>query len=181
LITFLQRSYFINLIVTTSAMFKGCPKGVTSIITVPPPHMRDSRFSRLTSSRRILLAPQWQFFSAAIANRAKRIVFCSSMARYGALKAPFTEDQTPKPQDPYGHWEAGSRRIIAKSLHNSRCSIRDRSSAQYYWTETEMGRSFPQRCIHHDQFNVAGPPADYLWQRQAKEVFFPLSTIACIA
>ena len=29
-------------------------------------------------------------FSAAVANRAKRVVFCSSMARYGALKPPFT-------------------------------------------------------------------------------------------
>ena len=41
-------------------------------------------------------------FSAAIANNAKRIVLCSSMARYGALAPPFTEDQKPQPQDPYG-------------------------------------------------------------------------------
>ena len=41
-------------------------------------------------------------FSAAISNRAKRIVFCSSMARYGALEPPFREDQLPRPQDPYG-------------------------------------------------------------------------------
>jgi UDP-glucose 4-epimerase len=41
-------------------------------------------------------------FSAAIANKAKRIVLCSSMARYGALTPPFTEDQLPQPQDPYG-------------------------------------------------------------------------------
>jgi UDP-glucose 4-epimerase len=41
-------------------------------------------------------------FSAAIANRAKRIVFCSSIARYGALTPPFTEDQEPEPRDPYG-------------------------------------------------------------------------------
>jgi UDP-glucose 4-epimerase len=41
-------------------------------------------------------------FSAAIANGAKRIVFCSSMARYGALPPPFKEDQSPQPQDPYG-------------------------------------------------------------------------------
>src|SRR5262249_43756934 len=41
-------------------------------------------------------------FSAAISNGAKRIVFCSSMARYGALNPPFTEEQEPKPQDPYG-------------------------------------------------------------------------------
>jgi len=40
--------------------------------------------------------------SAAIANVVKRFVFCSSMARYGNNKVPFTEDMVPKPQDPYG-------------------------------------------------------------------------------
>ncbi len=41
--------------------------------------------------------------SAAIANKIKRFVFCSSMARYGTQdKVPFTEDMDPKPQDPYG-------------------------------------------------------------------------------
>jgi UDP-glucose 4-epimerase len=51
-------------------------------------------------------------FSAAIANRAKRIVFCSSMARYGALKPPFTEDQSPKPQDPYGIGKLAAEDIL---------------------------------------------------------------------
>lgn len=41
-------------------------------------------------------------FSAAIENRAKRIIFCSSMARYGTNEIPFREEYTPKPQDPYG-------------------------------------------------------------------------------
>jgi UDP-glucose 4-epimerase len=41
-------------------------------------------------------------FSAAIANNARRIVFCSSMARYGANRVPFLEDDEPRPQDPYG-------------------------------------------------------------------------------
>lgn len=40
--------------------------------------------------------------SAAIANNVKRFVMCSSMARYGENQIPFTEDLTPKPQDPYG-------------------------------------------------------------------------------
>jgi len=41
--------------------------------------------------------------SAAIANKVKRFVNCSSMARYGEQdKIPFTEDMAPKPQDPYG-------------------------------------------------------------------------------
>jgi UDP-glucose 4-epimerase len=41
-------------------------------------------------------------FSAAIANDVRRIVFCSSMARYGANRVPFLEDDVPRPQDPYG-------------------------------------------------------------------------------
>ncbi len=41
-------------------------------------------------------------FTAAIKNNFKKIVFCSSMARYGSQKFPFTEDMQTKPQDPYG-------------------------------------------------------------------------------
>ena len=41
-------------------------------------------------------------FSAAISSGVQRIVNCSSMARYGEIKIPFTEDMDPKPQDPYG-------------------------------------------------------------------------------
>lgn len=51
-------------------------------------------------------------FSAAIANRAKRIDFCSSMARYGALHPPFTEEQEPKPQDPYGIGKLAAENIL---------------------------------------------------------------------
>lgn len=40
--------------------------------------------------------------SAAVKNKVKRFIFCSSMARYGALPVPFTEDLIPHPQDPYG-------------------------------------------------------------------------------
>lgn len=41
--------------------------------------------------------------SAAISNKVKRFILCSSMARYGTQDTlPFTEDMTPKPQDPYG-------------------------------------------------------------------------------
>lgn len=41
--------------------------------------------------------------SAAVENKVKRFVMCSSMARYGTQDTlPFTEDMTPRPQDPYG-------------------------------------------------------------------------------
>ena len=41
--------------------------------------------------------------SAAIENKVKRFVFCSSMARYGFQeRVPFTEDMVCAPVDPYG-------------------------------------------------------------------------------
>ena len=40
--------------------------------------------------------------TASIVNKVKKFIFCSSMARYGIQKSPFTEDMTPKPVDPYG-------------------------------------------------------------------------------
>jgi len=41
-------------------------------------------------------------FSSAINEKVKRIIFCSSMARYGDQQTPFTEEMKPKPVDPYG-------------------------------------------------------------------------------
>lgn len=41
-------------------------------------------------------------FSAAIASGVKRIVFMSTMARYGKQEPPFTEETPPLPADPYG-------------------------------------------------------------------------------
>lgn len=49
-----------------------------------------------------ILSGSVSVFSAAIANGARRIVFCSSMARYGANRTPFRESDAPMPQDPYG-------------------------------------------------------------------------------
>ena len=39
--------------------------------------------------------------SAAIQNKVKRFVYCSSMARYGNQEYPFKETQSPSPVDPY--------------------------------------------------------------------------------
>lgn len=40
--------------------------------------------------------------TAAAKVGVKRIVYCTSMARYGNQQTPFTEDMTPAPVDPYG-------------------------------------------------------------------------------
>jgi UDP-glucose 4-epimerase len=52
-------------------------------------------------------------FSAAIAGGARRIVFCSSMARYGTNQVPFLESYTPKPQDPYGIAKVAAEQALA--------------------------------------------------------------------
>lgn len=51
-------------------------------------------------------------FSAAVANGARRIINCSSMARYGALKPPFREDDPCRPQDPYGIGKLAAEDIL---------------------------------------------------------------------
>jgi UDP-glucose 4-epimerase len=59
-------------------------------------------------------------FTAAIVNNAKRIVFCSSMARYGNNKIPFTEDQKTNPVDPYGISKVAAENILQtlSNIHN---------------------------------------------------------------
>ena len=51
--------------------------------------------------------------TASIVNKVKRFVFCSSMARYGEQKTPFTEDMDPMPVDPYGIAKVASEKCLA--------------------------------------------------------------------
>lgn len=51
-------------------------------------------------------------FTAAIKNNVKRIVFCSSMARYGAIPIPYKEDDVPNPVDPYGVTKLAAENIL---------------------------------------------------------------------
>jgi len=51
-------------------------------------------------------------FTASIINKVKRIVYCSSMARYGNIKMPFKEDDIPNPIDPYGVSKLAAEKIL---------------------------------------------------------------------
>ena len=51
-------------------------------------------------------------FTAGIRNNVKRIVYCSSMARYGNIKIPFHEDDELKPVDPYGVSKVAAENIL---------------------------------------------------------------------
>jgi UDP-glucose 4-epimerase len=51
-------------------------------------------------------------FTAAIFNKVKRIVYCSSMARYGKTKIPYKEEDELKPVDPYGVSKVAAENIL---------------------------------------------------------------------
>ena len=51
-------------------------------------------------------------FSAAVNEKVKRIIFCSSMARYGDQKTPFREDMKPLPVDPYAISKVASEEVL---------------------------------------------------------------------
>ena len=51
-------------------------------------------------------------FTASIRNKIKRIVYCSSMARYGEANPPFNEDSLLKPVDPYGVSKVAAEQIL---------------------------------------------------------------------
>jgi UDP-glucose 4-epimerase len=51
-------------------------------------------------------------FTAGIINKVKRIVYCSSMARYGNIKIPFKETDSVNPVDPYGVSKVAAENIL---------------------------------------------------------------------
>ena len=64
-------------------------------------------------------------FTAAIKNNVKRIVFCSSMARYGNISTPFKETDNVNPVDPYGVSKVAAENIlkILSKTHNIEYNI----------------------------------------------------------
>jgi len=63
--------------------------------------------SRITDS---IFGASVAVFSAAA--NVKRIVYCSSMARYGAQEVPFHEYLEPMPEDPYGIAKVASEQVL---------------------------------------------------------------------
>ena len=51
-------------------------------------------------------------FSAAVNEKVDRIIFCSSMARYGDQVTPFTEIMIPKPVDPYAISKVAAEEVL---------------------------------------------------------------------
>jgi UDP-glucose 4-epimerase len=63
--------------------------------------------------------------TAAVRAGVGRFVHCSSMSRYGAQPAPFTENLTPQPVSPYGLAKVASEQIVANlfSRHGGEYAI----------------------------------------------------------
>ena len=51
-------------------------------------------------------------FTAAVNEKVDRIIFCSSMARYGGHQTPFTENMKPSPVDPYAISKVASEEVL---------------------------------------------------------------------
>ena len=55
--------------------------------------------------------------TAAIQNKVKRFVYCSTMARFGNIPYPYKETQTPQPVDPYAIAKLAGEDVL-KSIAN---------------------------------------------------------------
>lgn len=60
-----------------------------------------------------------EVLSAAVSAGVSRFIHCSSMARYGNLRAPFREDMIPAPVNPYGLAKLASEQLVTNvaALH----------------------------------------------------------------
>ncbi|RII94863.1 NAD-dependent epimerase/dehydratase family protein [Clavibacter californiensis] len=66
-----------------------------------------------------------EVITAAVAGGVGRIVYCSSMARYGRIEAPFHELQEPKPVNAYGIAKVSAEKFLANlaTLHDTEYTI----------------------------------------------------------
>jgi UDP-glucose 4-epimerase len=66
-----------------------------------------------------------EVLTASLSGDMRRFVFCSSMARYGALEPPFREDMEPHPVTPYGCAKLSAERAVENlaTLHGRDFSI----------------------------------------------------------
>lgn len=88
----LDRAFLANIMKDVDVVYN-CAATAYEGLSVFSPHLVTQNVYGLTVS----------VLSAGIANKIKRFVQCSSMARYGTQpEVPFREEMTPLPQDPYG-------------------------------------------------------------------------------
>ena len=92
---------------------KGVMKGVDAVYhCAATAHEGLSVFSPYEITKNNYLA-SISIFTAAVNEKVKRIIFCSSMARYGDQKTPFTENMKPRPVDPYAISKVAAEEVLA--------------------------------------------------------------------
>ena len=103
-------------------------------------------------------------FTAAIQKKVKRIVFCSSMARYGDVKFPFSENQNAKPVDPYGVSKLAAEQVL-KILSDSH-GIEYNIAVPHNIIGPKQKYDDPYRNVgfNNDQFNTAKKKTNHLWR-----------------
>jgi len=123
-------------------------------------------------------------FSAAIANNVKRIVFTSSMARYGIgeFLPPFREIYTPLPEDPYG-----IAKVAAEQVLKVLCEVNNVE----YVIAVPHNIIGPRQCANDPYRNVASimvnrmkqglPPIVYGDGKQTRCFSYVGDVISCLA
>src|SRR5262245_25873299 len=119
--------------------------------------------------------------SAAVANGVGRFVHCSSMARYGAVPAPYREDQTPAPVSPYGHAKRSSELMVANLFASHRRQWSGCRADHLHRPRPPLGRPLPHVGRDHDQPEAGGPQADRLRRGSHRRCFsFVDDVIYCL-
>ena len=104
---------FMKLIVVILKAVKNVMKGVNVVYhCAATAHEGLSVFSPYEITKNNYLA-SISIFTAAVNEKVKRIIFCSSMARYGDQKTPFSENMKPKPVDPYAISKVAAEEVLA--------------------------------------------------------------------
>lgn len=111
-------------------------------------------------------------FTAAAANKVRRVVNCSSMARYGENAVPFTEDMTPRPQDPYG-----IGKVAAEQYLRTLCEVHG-----VEWVNAVPHNIFGPRQKYDDPYrNVASIMANLMLQGRQPIIYGDGSQRRCFS
>lgn len=116
---------FHNMDASDFQLMKGVTKNIDVIYHLAAaPHEGLSVFSPWLVAKHTYLTTV-ATMAAGVQNNVKKIVFTSSMARYGENRTPFTEETTPRPKDPYGVCKLASEMLIEnmKEAHGIEYSI----------------------------------------------------------
>ena len=111
-------------------------------------------------------------FTAAIFNKVKRIVYCSSMARYGKIKIPYKEEDELKPVDPYGVSKVAAENIlkILSETHGIEYNI----AVPHNIIGPRQKYDDPYRNVVSIMINLMlqKKKSNYLWRWKSKKNFF---------